>query len=379
MSAGEVLVVSGEPLWPSTHGGRIRTAHLASEIGRRLPVRVVAPLEDAAERDVPVVELPPARRPRRLVPTLTPRPRLGQFLLDHPRQTVVRQVIAVHRPRAVLFAQSYLAAMLPDLGTPMVVDFSDVEVRRMTSLAGEGTFRARVAFAVEGGKARWWEPAVARRAMLCTTPSEADAGLLRTWGATPVLVPHGADPALDSCPSPADGPVTYVASFSYRPNREGADFVLREVWPRLRRREPEIRLRLVGRHADLYLRGEAERAGVEVVSDPVATDRYYREASVVLAPVRVGGGAQVKVTEALAQGRVVVATPFSAASAPPGARQGVGIAEGAEPFASAVCHLWRDVDERHRRETLLGKQAVPGWEEACAPLVEALAGVVSPA
>jgi hypothetical protein len=116
---------------------------------------------------------------------------------------------------------------------------------------------------------------------------------------------------------------------------------------------------------------------VEVISDPPDIAPYYREASVVVAPVESGGGAQLKVTEALARHRVLVATPFSARAAPAATGAGLAVARDRDEFGECVLRLWRDVDERWAREQALAeRQPVPTWEEACAPLVQALCQLV---
>jgi hypothetical protein len=377
MSGGEIFFVSGEPLWPSTHGGRIRGARVVEEIARRLPVRVVAPLDCEPELAAPFAELPAALPPPRLAAIARLTPQLGQVLFDRRRQAVLAELVARHRPRVLLFAQGYLAAMVPAVGSDTVVDFMDVEVRRRASLAGQGGVTARVVHRWESTKARRWEPAVARRCLFCTASTDAEATLLSSWGAKALLVPHGAD-VFAPTPSPAQGPVTYVASFGYGPNQEGARFVVDELWPRLRSAEPGLRLRLVGRQADRVLGQIAARPGIEVVGDPDSVEPYYREASVILAPVEAGGGGQLKVTEALARGRIVVASPYSARSAPREARGAVVICASPDEYAARVLHLWRHPQERHEREAALVQlRPVPTWEETCAPLVEELAAVSS--
>jgi glycosyltransferase involved in cell wall biosynthesis len=171
--------------------------------------------------------------------------------------------------------------------------------------------------------------------------------------------------------------VTFVASFGYGPNRDAARFLLDSVWPRLRRAEPDLVMRLVGRQA-AALPGVRRGRGVDVISDPPTIERYYREASIVVAPVDSGGGARLKVTEALARHRVVVATPFSARAAPAAAGAGLVVAaRDAEELADSVLRLWRDVGERRVRErALVERRPVPAWEEACRPLVGAMAELV---
>jgi hypothetical protein len=340
----DVLVVSGEPLWPPVHGGRLRTAGIVEELARHLTVRVLAPLEapppagvtlDVLTDDVPA----PA--------TFGLGPRLAAQLLGPVRRAAVGAAVAEHRPRTVLVAPAYLAAGLLRLGVPVALDFHDVEVRRMASLRRVGPPRARLVHALEAVKARRWEPALARGADVVTAVSQDDVDLLSSWGATALLVPHGS--AAARCgPSPALGPVTFVAGFGYLPNLDAARFLVDEVWPQLHAAEPGLRLRLVGRAAD---RVRGVPSGVEVVSDPPGVDRFYEEASLVLAPVRAGGGAQVKVAEAQARGRVLVAG------------RGPG-------FADEVLRLWRDLHARRAREAAL---TAPTWAQACAPLVEHLA------
>ncbi|MCA1842481.1 MAG: hypothetical protein LC792_04690 [Actinobacteria bacterium] len=249
MGQPDVLIVSGEPLWPSVHGGRIRTARMLEALAHHLAVRVAAPLEAGAPHGIPVDPLPGPPVIRRWRLAASAAPALGGMLLDPERARAVAGLVARHRPRTVLLAQSYLAAVAPTLAVPIAVDFPDVEVRRMVSLAGSAPSRhARVAFGLEAAKARRWEPRLARSATVVSTASGADAALLTSWGAAPVLVPNGAA-TFDYTPSPARGPVTLVANFAYQPNRDAARFVLEALWPRLRAAAdgPELRLRAVGR------------------------------------------------------------------------------------------------------------------------------------
>jgi glycosyltransferase involved in cell wall biosynthesis len=369
-----VLVVSAEPPWPPHHGGRLRVARMVDELGKHLAVRVVAPLEGPAPDGIAVDELPAEAPVGVVARTATGVPRLGRVLFGPVRQEVLGRALARHRPGAVLVATSYLAAAARIDRVPVVVDFRDVERRRLLSLARVGPPRSRIVHGLEAAKARRWEPRVARRAALVTAPSADDVGLLARSGAAVLHVPHGVD-LFDPSPSPPRGPVTFVAGFAYAPNRDAARWALREVWPRLRRAEPELRLRLVGRRAHEI----AAPLGVEVVGDPPEVDRYYEEAALVVAPVGVGGGPQLKVTEALSRGRAVVATSYSARSAPAGAGAGVVVADGPEAFAAAVLHLWRDLPARRLVEKrLAGALPLPTWEQTCAPLVAALERLAAP-
>lgn len=373
---GDLVVVAGEALWPEDHGGRIRTARLAEALSRRFDVWVAAPAGAPPPSGLGFVELPADDPVRSLASAASPRPRLGQAMLGPRRRAALAESVSRLRPAAVLFAHSYLAAVAPHLAVPSAVDFADVEVRRLSSLARRGSARNRAATALEWAKARSWEPPVARRARLALAVTASDAELLGSWGASVLLVPHGSHPHRYR-PSPTEGPVTFVASLDYPPNRDAARFLLDRVWPRVRAEEPAVGLRIVGRAASEVVGWTGERDGVEVVSDPATVERYYREASVLLAPVRTGGGAQVKVVEALGRCRVIVATRFSARSAPPTAGEAVVTADDAATFAAQMVRLWREAKARRAAEAVLAaRRPVPGWEEVCRPVADALEGIV---
>jgi glycosyltransferase involved in cell wall biosynthesis len=377
MSATDVLFVSGEPLWPPIHGGRIRGARLAEALAGELRVCVLAASSDSPPSDLEYEALPDEPPPHTLAAFGSTKPAIGRMLLGPRRGEAVAAAARRRRPSVVIFAHGYLAAVAPPLAAKVVVDFADVDVRRMASLARRGPPRKRLVWSWEWAKARRWEPAVARRAALTVAVTPGDAEVLSSWGGRVVSVPHGAD-RVHTGPSPPAGPVTFVGNLGYGPNLDGARFLLDEVWPRIRAREPAIRLRIVGWWAERYLGWQSVRDGVEVVSNAPDVGRYFAEAALVVAPVREGGGAQMKVAEALGSGRIVVATPFSLRSAHPDANGAVIAADGAERFAEVVVRLWRDLDERRAHERVLARPVVPTWDESARPLVSELKRMVRP-
>ncbi len=158
-----LLVVSGDT---------VRTAELVAALSGRFSVGVVEAVED----EEPV---------SRLVVWLSPQPRRGRAEFGPRRSAALLQAVADHRPRAVLFVGSHLAAAAPAMKVPVFVDFPSLAVR------GTG---------LEALKARWWEPVEARRAVVASTPSTEDAALLTSWGARAVVVADGssAAPLLDA-------------------------------------------------------------------------------------------------------------------------------------------------------------------------------------
>jgi glycosyltransferase involved in cell wall biosynthesis len=83
-----------------------------------------------------------------------------------------------------------------------------------------------------------------------------------------------------------------------------------------------------------------------VVTGPVPDVTPYLEAAtVVAAPIRFGGGIRLKVLEALAAGKAVVASELAAAEA---LGSHLVLAETDGEFAERICLLLGDADERAR-------------------------------
>jgi len=341
----DLVVVTNEEVWPTVNGGRVRIAGLVDALRGRF--------------DVDLVE--PRTTKRSLTQTIDPRPRRGTSVVDPAAVTA-----ATRDAGAVLYTHSYLEPVAPRLTIPVIVDFPNLEVDRQRSFARTGPAAKRVSSAIEALKARRWEPGTARRAAIAVAVTEADAAVLRRWGARRVVLVPNASDVTPAGPSPADGPVTFLGSATYAPNAEAIDRVLRDVWPLVRREAPTARLAIAGRGTAERFRSDPA-AGVEVlgeVDDPAAV---LAAASLFLAPVERGAGTQLKVVEAVAAGRVVVATPYSAQSAP-----GCVVTETAAGMAAAVVELLTDVEARHRREAAQ-HGTIPTWADAVAPLADAIA------
>jgi glycosyltransferase involved in cell wall biosynthesis len=150
-------------------------------------------------------------------------------------------------------------------------------------------------------------------------------------------VQEGWEERNDTLPLP--NTVVFSGNFEYHPNIDGVRYLMEEIWPEILRRNPEATLRLVGK-GDRFIR-HLIRGGCNVeVTGPVgdAVVEISRGA-VAIAPLRSGSGTRIKILEAWAAGRPVVATSLAAEGL--AVKDGVNIALADDPkgFARAVCGL----------------------------------------
>ena len=170
--------------------------------------------------------------------------------------------------------------------------------------------------------------------------SEEDAAKLKGRHVDPLIVPNGIDAAaLPYCAPTMDPGATllFVGPLDYRPNDDAVRWLVRQIFPLVRQRKPDARLRLVGRGTE-----RIQAAGVDAVGYVEDIGAEFARADVLLAPLRMGGGTRLKVLEAMARGVPVVSTPVGLAgiAAEPGKH--ALLARTPPEFATAVIEILED-------------------------------------
>src|SRR5918995_271332 len=145
----------------------------------------------------------------------------------------------------------------------------------------------------------------AERDLAAVEPTAGAAALVRIPLAVEVpsrpLDPRGSDPPT----------ILFIGGFSHPPNVDPALWLGKTVFPCALERVPEARLAIVGHKPGDEIRALAGDA-VSVYASVPDVSPYLDRAAVVVAPIRLGGSMRMKVLEALAAGKALVATPRAA-------------------------------------------------------------------
>jgi glycosyltransferase involved in cell wall biosynthesis len=104
----------------------------------------------------------------------------------------------------------------------------------------------------------------------------------------------------------------YVGNFKYAPNVDAALFFCKSILPYIRKMEPRAHLYIVGREPPKEVMELHNGTDVIVTGTVPDITQYFKESSVVIVPLRVGGGTRVKILEAFAHRKGVVSTTIGA-------------------------------------------------------------------
>ena len=191
-------------------------------------------------------------------------------------------------------------------------------------------------------------------------------------GARRVLcLPNGVDTERFS-PSGAEPEkrrLLFIGSFAHLPNLLALEFFLNEVWPQL---GPGFTLHVIaGSRPEYFLDFYRAHAQVELAAPGVELEGFvadvrgaYQRAELVLAPLVASAGTNIKVLEAMAMGRVVVATRAGVNGINVSPPEEVIVADDPAEMAAQIIALSSDPEKRKAIEARAREKALRyDWRE----------------
>jgi len=210
----------------------------------------------------------------------------------------------------------------------------------------------RALFALEVARLRGYETRLIRAFDATAVIADVDRDVLVKNGAPAErlhLVNNGVDRAFFAprAQSYDIDRLVFVGNLSSFANTDAAEFMLREIFPRVRARHAKASLYVVGVSPPASVLAHDGVDGVTVTGAVDDVRPYVERAALSLCPVRVAGGVQNKILESLALGVPVVTSPegFEGLGAR-GEEDGVCVARGPEEFAEMALELMRDGGRR---------------------------------
>lgn len=270
---------------------------------------------------------------------------------------------ALDRRPDVVFAHR-LAAMAPVLGTrrplpPVVFDLDDIEHRSLARAIRQPPVWPGKYLSYLHLPALWWaERRAMSRADRTFVCSDFDRDhLRRTMRVDGIEVIPNAVEQVDPAPLPDAPTALFLGSLIYPPNRNAAVHLMREIWPRVRREIPDAKLVIAGRNPEGVPGSDTPPPGIAFSGFVEDLGPLYAGTRVVCAPIFAGGGTRIKIVEAAAHGRPVVATTIGAEGLAMEDGREILLRDDPDAFADAVADLLKD-DERAQRIGEAGRAAV---------------------
>lgn len=170
------------------------------------------------------------------------------------------------------------------------------------------------------------------------------------------VVPNGfAKPKEVPARRPVSPPwVGFIGTFKYGPNRDGAQWFIKRVWPNILKTIPQARLRIVGEGSEEQ--PWPSSLNIDALGWLEDTESEMAKWSLTVVPIFVGGGTRVKTAEAFSRKCPVVSTTLGV--------YGYDVLDGREALitdsaAEFAAKCLRILSKPHEGETLADK----AWEK----------------
>lgn len=241
-------------------------------------------------------------------------------------------------------ADTFLNAVWPR----SVLDIDDLESRYERSRFGAGGGLVERSLTIR--KQFVWrrrEKLFGERFAVLTVCSEEDREYLRRMGLEiPIhIIPNGFErPSVEPNRNVTLPPkIGFIGPFDYFPNRDGIHWFVKQCWPKIKLQVPDARLRLVGPGSNGRLKPQAPDVDglgwLPSLSEEIGTW------SLMIVPIRVGGGTRVKIAYGFSQECPIVSTSLGAYGYSVRNGYELYLADSAEAFADACITVIREPEK----------------------------------
>lgn len=228
----------------------------------------------------------------------------------------------------------YMMPHIPDCAIPIILVEQTIEYLGYESYANKAPFFLRWLLNLDVAKIRRWEHHYWRKAKRLIVMSEDDKQFIshkiREVADKIEVVANGVDTkwfAAKPRQHRTAPTILSVGTFKWLPNIEAVDFLVKQVWPKIKTQVANASLLIVGNApTNTVINYGKNDPRIEVAGRIEDIRDAFSQAHVLVAPVFSGKGTRYKILEAMAAGTPVVASKIAV--------EGLNVREGQEVLTS---------------------------------------------
>ena len=190
------------------------------------------------------------------------------------------------------------------------------------------------------------------------------------------VIPNGVDADFYQPQAAPEIPNSAVfwGRLDFGPNVDALTWFCRDIWPFVRRRQPDGRLTIIGYEPSPAIRRLAGRDGIELKANVDDLPSEACRHGVAILPFVSGGGIKNKLLEAAALSRAIVCSPVAARGLQHGPTSPFTVATNRTDWMEALLRLWAN-DQLRRERGRSARQwviAYHNWPAAATKAVDSL-------
>lgn len=339
----KILMITPYLPYPLVSGGQIRTYNLLKNLSGKHQITLASFIRDPGEKKY-LADLAPfcqkviifkrrkAWSPANiLLAAVTPFPFLVSIYFSPGVRSQIKKELANEAYDLIHAETFYVMPNIPRTKIPIFLVEQTIEYlvyQRFVESLPSWAFFARPLFLLDVAKIKWWEHHYWRKAARLAAMSRQDKTFIQNFDAALKVdvIANGVDIdyfAKTKKQKPSDPTILFVGQFKWLPNRDATEFLVGEIWPKIKKKIPLARLWIVGRNPPGDILNFAS-ADIQVDGGVEDIRIAYAQSDALLAPIRNGRGTKYKILEAMATKTPIVGTKLAV--------EGIDIQNGREAY-----------------------------------------------
>lgn len=170
--------------------------------------------------------------------------------------------------------------------------------------------------------------------------------------------------------------VFHIGAMDWQPNIEGLQWFLKNVWPKVHSKHPELKFYMAGRKMEAQKWQQYCTQNVVLVGEVENAQEFIQSKGIMIVPLLSGGGMRVKLIEGMALGKTIVTTRTGAEGVEGVNNKDFIVVNSADAFADAISKcitdkkLYTDIGknaqllaEQHYNNTVICRRLAQFYQE----------------
>lgn len=326
----KILMITPYLPFPLVSGGQIRTYNLLKNLSTKHKITLVSFVRDPQEKqhlkdlkpfcdEILIYQRRKAWSPLNIfIAATTLYPFLVSIYLSLSLRRDIKELLQKEKFDLIHAETFYVMPNIPSTKVPIILVEQVIEYlvyQRFVEGLPLGLFFLKPFLFFDVAKIKLWEKYYWRRAKRLAAMSEEDKVFIEDIEkklkvdvvANGVDINHFQE---TKKVKPKNPTVLFIGNFKWLPNRDAAKFLVKEIWPKIKKNIPSAKLWIVGKSPTKDLKSyESESILVDENVEDIRT--AYGKSDVLVAPIRNGRGTKYKILEAMATKTPIVGTPLA--------------------------------------------------------------------
>lgn len=331
----KILMLSSYLPYPLTDGGNIRLYNLLKNLSKKHDITLICEKRShQTQKDIDeinkickkiiTINRPKVWSTKNIVKTaLSINPLLITSHTNKEMTEIIKQELLENKFDLIHVETFYVMQNLPKVGIPVVLVEHNIEFKVYERYLKRSPFFLRPAMYLDILKLRKKEKEAWRKAdkLVAVSPSEQ-----KEMGESAELVPNGVDIEKFKLKNKEfdkkEKKILFIGNFKWIQNRDSLAYIIRNIWPGITKKNPNLKLWVVGKNIPEKLKNLQNETISFDENAPEDTQLIFQEADLLLSPIRIGGGTNFKILEAMASGTPVITSALG--------NEGIGAKNGEE-------------------------------------------------